>query len=85
MLKNELCAWLSREIFDDKISACSGQLSREALAKIDIHLDLGISKSALVDSIRRKHYEKEYPTVEKSLADRCQGAPLQEQLLNSFK
>ena len=69
-LKNELCDWLSRESFDDKISASSEQLSREGFAKMDVHLDLGVSKVALLDSIRRKDYEEEYPTVLKNLADR---------------
>ena len=69
-LKNELCDWLSRESFDDKVSAASEQLFREAFAKMDVHLDLGMSKVALLDSIRRKDYEEEYPTVMKSLAVR---------------
>ena len=37
-LKNELCDWLSRENFDEKISASSEALSREAFQKMDVHL-----------------------------------------------
>ena len=35
------------------------QLSREALAKMDVHLDLGMMNVALLDSIRRKDSEEE--------------------------
>ena len=38
-LKKELCDTLSRESFNDKISARSEQLSGEAIAKMDVHLD----------------------------------------------
>ena len=37
---------------------------------MDVHLDLGMSKLALLDSIRRKDYVKEYPTVRNVLAGR---------------
>ena len=49
-LKNELCDWLSRENFDEKISASSEALSREALQKMDFHLDLTMSKAELLSS-----------------------------------
>ena len=68
-LKNELYDWLSRESFDDKISASSEQLPREGFAKMDVHLDLGMSKVAMLDSICRKGYEEEYWAVMKALAD----------------
>ena len=55
-LKNELCKWLSRESFDDKISASCDQLSREGFGKVHVHFGLVMSKVALLDSIRSKDY-----------------------------
>ena len=55
-LKNELCDWLSRENFDEKISASSEALSREAFQKMDVHLDLTMSKAELLSSLRRSDY-----------------------------
>ena len=69
-LKNELCDWLSRERFDDKISQSSEELSKEAFQRMDIHLDLSMSKVELLDSIRRKDYEEEYPKVMEALKTR---------------
>ena len=44
-LKNELCDWLSWDKFDDKFYASSESLSQEAFQKIDVHLDLRMSKA----------------------------------------
>ena len=43
-LQNELCDGLSRENFDEKISASSEFPSREAFQKMDVHLYLTTSK-----------------------------------------
>ena len=55
-LKNELCHWLSRENFDEKISASSEPLSGEAFQKMDVHLDLTGSKAELLSSLRKSDY-----------------------------
>ena len=58
-LQNELCDCHSRESFNDKTSASSEQFFREAFAKMDGHLESGMSKVALWDSIRCKDYEEQ--------------------------
>ena len=37
---------------------------------MEVHWDLGISRVALLDSIRGKNYEEEFPTGMRALADR---------------
>ena len=68
-LKNELCDWLSRENFDEKISARCEVLSREAFQKMDVHLDLTMSKAELLSSRRKSHYVEEYGDILKALGD----------------
>ena len=68
-LKNELCDWLSRENFDEKISASSEALSREAFQKMDVHLDLTMSKAELLSSLRKSDYVEEYGDILKALGD----------------
>ena len=70
-LKNELCNWLSRENFDEKISASSEALPREAFQKMDVQLDLTIevtmSKAELLSSLRKSDYVEEYGDILKAL------------------
>ena len=68
-LKNGLCDWLSREKFDEKISASSEALSREAFQKTDVHLDLTMSKAGLHSSLLKSDYMEEYGDVLKALGD----------------
>ena len=68
-LKNELCDWLSRENTDEKSSASSEALSREAFQKMDVHLDLTMSKAELLSSLRKSHYVEEYGDILKALGD----------------
>ena len=68
-LKNELCDLLSRENFDEKISASSESLSREAFQKMDVHLDLTMSKAELLSSLRKYNYVEEYGDILKALGD----------------
>ena len=68
-LKNELCDWLSRENFDEKISASSEALSREAFQKMDVHLDLTMSKAELLSSLRKSDFVEEYGDILKALGD----------------
>ena len=68
-LKNELCGWLSHENFDEEISASSEALSREAFQKMDVYLDLSLSKAELVSSLRKSDYVEEYEDVLKALGD----------------
>ena len=68
-LNNELCDWLSRENFDENISASSEALSRQAFQKMDVHLDLTISKAELLSSLRKSDYVEEYGDVLKALGD----------------
>ena len=55
-LKNELCHWLSRENLDEKLSASSESVSREAFQKIDVHLDLTMSKAEPLSSLQKSNY-----------------------------
>ena len=55
-LKNELSDWLSCENLDEKISASSESVSREAFQKMDVHLDLTMSKAELLSSLRKSDY-----------------------------
>ena len=66
-LENGLCDWLSRENFDEKISASPEALSREAFQKMDVHLDLTMSKAELLSSLRKSDYVEEYGDVLKAL------------------
>ena len=68
-LKNGLCDWLSRENFDEKISASSEALSREAFQKMDVQLDLTMSQAELLSSLRKSDYVEEYGDVLKALGD----------------
>ena len=68
-LKNELCDWLSRENFDQKISTSSEALSREAFQNMDVHLDLTMSKAELLSSLRKSDYVEEYGDILKALGD----------------
>ena len=68
-LKNQLCDWLSRESFNEKISASSQALSREAFQKMDVHFDLTMSKAELLSSLRKSDYVEEYGDVLKALGD----------------
>ena len=68
-LKNEVCDWQSRENFDEKISATSEALSREAFPKMDVHLDLTMSKAELLSSLRKSDYVEKYGDVLKALGD----------------
>ena len=68
-LKNELCDWLSHEHFDEKFSASSEALSREAFRKMDVHLDLTMSKAELLSSLRKSDYVEEYGDILKALGD----------------
>ena len=68
-LKNELCDWLSREDFDENISASSESLSREAFQKMDVHLDLTTSKAEILNSLRKSDYLEEYGDIFKALGE----------------
>ena len=68
-LKNELCDWLSRENFDEKISASSEALSREDFQKMDVHSDLTTSKAELLSSLRRSDYVEEVEDILKALGN----------------
>ena len=68
-LENELCDWLSREIFDEKSSARSEALSREAFRRMDVHLDLTMSKAELLSSLQKSDYVEEYGDILKALGD----------------
>ena len=67
--ENELCDWLSRENFDEKISARSESLSREAFQKMELHLDLTMSKAELLNSLRKSDYLEEYGDILKALGE----------------
>ena len=68
-LKNELCDWLSRANFDQKTSATSESLSREPFQKMNVHLDLTMSKAELLSSLRKSDYLEEYGDILKALGD----------------
>ena len=68
-LKNELCDWVSHENFDEKISASSESLSRGAFQKVDIHLDLTMSKAELLSSLPKCDFLEEYGDILKALGD----------------
>ena len=68
-VKNELYDWLSRENFDEKTSASSEALSREAFRKMDVHLDLTMSRAELRSSLRKSDYVEEYGDISKALGD----------------
>ena len=68
-LRNDLCDWLLRDNFDEKISARSESLSPEAFEKVDVHLDLTMSKSELLSSLRNSDYVEEYGDILKALDD----------------
>ena len=69
-LEKEPCDWLSCENFDEKISASSDALSREAFRKIDVHFDLTMSKVELLSSLRKSDYVEEYEDNLKALRGR---------------
>ena len=66
-LKNEFCDWLSRENIDDKISASSESLSREAFQRMNVHLKLTMTKAELLSSPRKSDYVEEYGDILKAL------------------
>ena len=68
-LKNELCDWLSHENFDKKISASSECLSGEAFQKMDVHLDLNMTKAELLSSLRKSDFVEKYADTLKALGD----------------
>ena len=68
-LKKELRDWLSRGNFDEEISSSSEALSREAFQKMDIHLNVTMSKAALLSSLRKSDYVEEYGDILKALGD----------------
>ena len=68
-LKNELCDGVSRETFDEKISASFEAVSQEAFQKMDVHLDLKMSKAELLNSLRKSDYLEEYGDIMKALGD----------------
>ena len=68
-LKNELCDLLSRENFDEKISASYEALSRKAFQKMDVHLDLNMSKAELLSSLWKSDYVEEYGDILNALGD----------------
>ena len=68
-LKKDLCDWLSRENFDEKISQSSEALSRESFWKMDVHSHLARSKAELLSSLRKSDYVEEYGDILKALGD----------------
>ena len=68
-LINELCDWLSHENFDKKISASSESLSGEAFQKMDVHLDLNMTKAELLSSLRKSDFVEKYADTLKALGD----------------
>ena len=68
-LKNKLCDWLLRENFEEKISASSESLSGEAFQKMDVHMDLTMSKAELLSSLRKSDCLEEYGDILKALGD----------------
>ena len=67
--KNELCDRLSREDFDEKVSARSESLSREAFQKMNVRLDLTMSKAELLNSLQKSDYLEEYGDILKALGE----------------
>ena len=68
-LKNELRDWLSRDSFDEKISASSESLSREAFQKRDVHFDFTMSKAELLSCLRNSDSLVEYGDILKALGE----------------
>ena len=68
-LKTEVCDWPSRENFGEKISASSESLSGEVFQKMDVHLDLTMSKAEVLSSLPKSDYVEEYGDIYKALGD----------------
>ena len=67
-IKNELCDFTSRHNFDARLGDSSEQLARDAFQRMDIHLDLCMSKVDIVHTWKWWDFHPEHPDL-KGLKD----------------
>ena len=71
-VKNEWADYISRNNFDDMIGARSEELAKEALSRMDEHLDLNMTMIRPPDGLRQVEYLKEFGDFYKCLDKRLE-------------
>ena len=59
-IKNELCDWLSRHAFEEKVGVDFDAIAREAFVRMDCQLDLGLQCKLLIITDELKFSEEIY-------------------------
>ena len=64
-VKNECADYISRNNFDNMIGARSEELAKEALSRMDVHLDLNMTMIRPLDGLRQVEHLKEFRDIYK--------------------
>ena len=78
-VKNELCDYLSRELFNEKYSTDIEAIAKEAFQRMDVHLDLRLEALDKEDEWRKEDYMPEY-REEWDLLKEGESKTIQEQM-----
>ena len=71
-VKNECADYISRNNFDALIGARSEALAKEALSRMDVHLDLNMTMIRPLDGLQQSEYLKEFGDFHKRLEKRLE-------------
>ena len=64
-VENECADYISRNNFDDMITARTEELAKRAFSRMDVHLDLNMTMIRPLDGIRQVEYLKEFRDIYK--------------------
>ena len=70
--KNECADYISRNSFDNMPGARSEELAKEALSRMDVHLNLNMTMIRPLDGLRQVEYLKEFGDISKRLEKRLE-------------
>ena len=73
-VKNECADYISRNNFDNMIGARSEELAKEALSRMDVHLDLNMTMIRPLDGLQQVEYLKEFGDIYKRLEKQLEPA-----------
>ena len=71
-VKNECADYISPNNFCDMIDARSGELAKEAVSPMDVHLDLNMTMIRPLDGLKQVEYLKEFGDIYKRLEKRLE-------------
>ena len=68
-IKNEMADYISRNNFDALLRESSEALAREAVQRMEVHLDLSMRTAGVLEGLSREDYQWEYQCVLDSVSD----------------